>query len=272
MNLVQAVSYGLVQGIAEFLPVSSSGHLVVLPWLLDWEDPGLAFDVALHFGTLLAVLAYFHKDLLRLAGAFVRSVAERKIGGDVDRRMAWLVLLASIPGGAVGYLAEHAAEGWFRQPWKVAVAMIALGVVLWAVDALASRARSFDKINLRDALLIGLAQACAVVPGVSRSGATITAARALGLDREASARFSFLLYVPIVLGASLKKGVEMLHGGRLGSAELLAIAISAASGFVAIGLLLRLVRTRSYLPFAIYRLLFGGAVLALWLARARGAG
>jgi undecaprenyl-diphosphatase len=272
MDLVQATSFGLVQGVAEFLPVSSSGHLVVLPWLFGWDDPGLAFDVALHFGTLLAVVAYFRADLWRLAVAFLGSVRERRIGGDPDRRMAWLVLAASIPGGAVGYLAEHAAEDWFRQPWKVAVAMILLGLVLWAVDALAPRTRRFDRISVGDALAIGLAQACAVVPGVSRSGATITAGRALGLDREAAARFSFLLYVPIVLGASLKKGVEMLHHGRLGAAELLAIGISAVAGFVAIGLLLRLVRTRSYLPFALYRLLFGGAVLALWVARAHAAG
>jgi undecaprenyl-diphosphatase len=270
MTLLQAIAYGLTQGLGEFLPISSSGHLVVLPWAAGWPDPGLAFDVALHLGTLLALLVYFRNDLWRLARAFALSVGERKIAGDPDRRLAWLVVLGSIPGAAIGMALEHAAEERFRSPALIAVAMMAMGVVLWLADALARRARPLTGeggLGLRDALIVGLAQACAIVPGVSRSGSTITAARLCGLSREAAARFSFLLAAPIVAGAGLLKVPKLVKEGGFSTTVGIGIAVSAVAGYVAIEVLLRLVRTRSYLPFAIYRVAFGIGVLALYFSR-----
>ncbi len=268
MTFAQALAYGVVQGLGEFLPISSSAHLVVMPWALRWEDPGLAFDVALHVGTLLALLAYFRGELWRLARAFVWSVVERKIGDDLDRRLAWLVLVGSIPGAAIGYGLEHAAEELFREnPLVVAGAMIGLGVLLWLIDARAPATRPIGAIGPRDAVLIGLAQAAAIVPGVSRSGSTITVGRALGLDREASARFSFLLAAPIVAGAGMLKVPKLVKSGGLDAAALIGIVAAAVVGYLAIGGLLRFLRTRSYLPFAIYRVLFGAAVIALWYLR-----
>jgi undecaprenyl-diphosphatase len=223
--------------------------------------------VALHLGTLLALVAYFRADLLRLARAFVASVVERRVGDDADRRLAWLMVLGSLPGAAIGYLGEHAAEERFRNPATIAVTMAVLGVVLWLADAFSRRARPLGAIRLRDALLIGLAQACAIVPGVSRSGGTITAARLCGLDREAAARFSFLLAAPIVAGAGALKLPKLLRSGGATVEVALGVAISAVAGYLAIELLLRLVRARSFAPFAIYRVAFGAAVLALYVHR-----
>ncbi|MSP63041.1 MAG: undecaprenyl-diphosphatase UppP [Myxococcales bacterium] len=268
MDPIQAVAYGLVQGLGEFLPISSSAHLALLPWAAGWTDPGLAFDVALHLGTLLSLVIYFRADLLRLARAFVGSVIERRIGADPDRRLAWLVLAGSIPAGAIGFLFEHAVEAWFRDPASIAATLIAFGAVLQLADAGSPGDRVIGRLTIRDALLIGLAQACAIVPGVSRSGSTITAGRLLGLDREAAARFSFLLSAPIVAGAGLLKVPKLIQSGGLDGRVALGILVSAVTGYFAIDVLLRLIRTRSYLPFAIYRLVFGSAVLALvWVRR-----
>jgi undecaprenyl-diphosphatase len=267
MTLLQAIAFGLVQGLGEFLPISSSAHLTILPWVTGWEDPGLAVDVALHVGTLLALVLYFRKDLASLARAFVDSVREREIGWYHERRLAWLVLLGSVPGAAIGFLLEHKAEDTLRAPWIVALAMILLGAALYVADRAGARSRHLGTITPRDALMIGLAQACAIVPGVSRSGSTITAGRLLGLDREAAARFSFLLAAPITAGAALVKVPKLVSAGGITPTLALAVAVSAVSGYLAIDVLLRFVRARSYLPFVVYRVLFGAAVLALFVAR-----
>jgi undecaprenyl-diphosphatase len=267
MTMFQAMVYGLVQGLGEFLPISSSAHLTLLPWVAGWEDPGLAFDVALHLGTLIALLVYFRRDLTRIARAFVTATIEGRLASDPDARIGWMVLLGSIPGAVLGVLLEHKAEDAFRTPLLIAATMTGLGLVLYLVDALAARARRFYDLRPVDALLIGLAQACAIVPGVSRSGSTITMARALKLDREAAARFSFLLAAPIVLGAALVKVPKLIHATGFTPELGLAIAVSAASGYLAIEVLLRYVRTRSYLPFVLYRVAFGAGVVALWYAR-----
>ncbi len=267
MTLLQAVVLGLVQGLGEFLPISSSAHLAIVPWAFAWTDPGLAVDVALHLGTLIAILVYFRADLLRLATAFVKSVLERRIGDDVDRRLAWLVVLGSIPGALIGLALEHAAETAFRAPWLIAINMAVMGLVLLAADRLGKQAHSLSAFSMRDALLVGLAQACAIVPGVSRSGSTMTTARALGYDREAAARFSFLLAAPITAGAGLLKVPKLFRAGPIDTNLLIAIAVSGVSGYLAIEVLLRYVRTRSYAPFVVYRLAFAAAVVTLLLVR-----
>lgn len=267
MDLLQAIAFGLVQGLGEFLPISSSAHLTVLPWLLRWDDPGLAVDVALHVGTLVALVVYFRRDLYHLARAFVASIRERRIAWHQERKLAWLIVIGSLPGAVVGYLLEHKAEEAFRAPWLIAVTMIVLGLALYLADRLSARARSMESLTVRDAVAVGLAQACAIVPGVSRSGSTITAGRLIGLDREAAARFSFLLAAPIIAGAALVKVPKLIKSGGLTPGLLLAIAVAAVSGYLAIGVLLRFVRTRSYLPFVLYRIAFGVGVIAVFLYR-----
>ena len=256
VTIAQAIAFGVVQGLGEFLPISSSAHLCVLPWAMGWEDPGLAFDVALHLGTLLALVAFFFKDLTRYALALLGR------GEAADRRTALFVLAGSIPGGAIGYLLEHRAEEAFRAKWIVAAAMIVMGTALWLADRFMAQRRAMKDVNLVDALLIGLAQAAAIVPGVSRSGSTIAAGRALGLDRETAARFSFLLAIPITAGAGLLKVPKLVRAGGFTPSVALGMAVAAVVGYLAIGVLLRLVRTRSYTVFVVYRVAFGLAVLA----------
>ncbi|HEX2568501.1 MAG TPA: undecaprenyl-diphosphatase UppP [Polyangia bacterium] len=272
LTIWRAVAFGLVQGLGEFLPISSSAHLVILPWAAGWKDPGLAFDVALHIGTLVALLAFFWRDLWRLGEAFLRSVIERRVGEDVERRLAWLVLAASIPGALLGVLLERRAEDAFRAKWLVAAAMITMGLVLYLADHFTAQRRSMERITLRDALLIGMAQAMAIVPGVSRSGSTIAAGRTLGLNREGAARFSFFMAIPITAGAGLLKVPKLIRAGGLDVPLMVGMVVAGISGYLAIGVLLRLVRTRSYLPFVLYRIAFGALILALLASGLRAEG
>lgn len=265
MSVTQAVVHGVVQGLGEFLPISSSGHLVLLPWLFGWEDPGLAFDVALHIGTLLSLVAYFGRDLRRLLRAGLASLVERKIGGDPERRLAWGIVLASVPGAVTGLLLEDSVEALFRSPALVATTLIVMGLVLYVVDGARAARRPLEGLTLADHLLIGCAQAMALVPGVSRSGATITAGRALGATRDAAARFSFLLSAPIVFGAGLLKVPDMVESG-IDTPFVAGVVTSAVVGYLAIRYLLVYVRTRSYGVFVYYRVALGLWIFAL-LAR-----
>jgi undecaprenyl-diphosphatase len=267
MTLFEAIAYGLVQGLGEFLPISSSAHLVLLPWMAGWKPHGLAFDVALHLGTLLSLLVYFRVDLLRLARAFLASVVERRVGDDLDRRLAWMVVLGSVPGAVIGLALERQAEERFRSPALIACTLIGMGVALYLVDTRARSARPLDGMTFRDALWVGLGQACAIVPGVSRSGSTITVGRLLGLSREAAARFSFLLSAPIVAGAGLLKVPKLWREGGVDLPLVVGIVVAAVSGWLAIEVLLRLIRTRSYLPFAVYRVAAGAVVLVVYFTR-----
>jgi undecaprenyl-diphosphatase len=265
MTLTQAVVHGAVQGLGEFLPISSSGHLVLLPWLAGWEDPGLAFDVALHLGTLLSLVAYFGGDLWRLLRAGLASVVERKIGADPDRRLAWGVALGSIPAAVTGLLLEDVVGTRLRDPALVATTLIVMGLVLYVVDRARVARRPLEALTLADHLIVGCAQALALVPGVSRSGATITAGRAVGATRDAAARFSFLLSAPIVLGAGLLKVPDMLAAG-IDAPFVAGVLTSAAVGYLAIRYLLVYVRTRSYGVFVYYRVALGLVIFGL-LAR-----
>jgi undecaprenyl-diphosphatase len=266
MSLFQALVLGVLQGLAEFLPISSSAHLALAPWLLGWEPPGLAFDVALHVGTLVAVLAYFRAEWRRLIVAGWEIVRTRRVETESQRRVVFLVV-ATIPAGIAGVLLDEYAETTFRAPEVIAVAMMALGVVLWLVDRYAREGRSLSRMRGRDALFIGLAQVLALIPGVSRSGATITAGLASRFDRESAAVFSFLMSMPVIAAAAVLKVPEALREHGLSAPMVVGVLASAVSGWLAIGLLLRYVTRRSYGVFALYRIAVGLLVLAVLYVR-----
>jgi undecaprenyl-diphosphatase len=259
ISIFQAIVLGTVQGLTEFLPVSSSAHLILVPWLLRWRDPGLAFDVVLHLGTLLALLAYYWRDWLDMG----MSLAD---GRQMPRRLLFLLVVASVPGAIIGVLLEKQAETIFRSPVLIATTLALMGIALWAGDSIGSKKRKIEDITFVDALLIGLSQALAIIPGVSRSGATITTSRLLGIDRADAANFSFLMATPIIAGAGMLEAHKLLHSGL--TADLgWGFVASAIFSLLAIVGLLRFVRTHSYRPFAIYRIVLGIAVIAIAMSR-----
>ncbi|HEY7413214.1 MAG TPA: undecaprenyl-diphosphate phosphatase [Vicinamibacteria bacterium] len=273
MTSNQAIWLGVLQGLGEFLPISSSGHLIVVPWILGWPPQSLSFDVALHVGTLVAVLAAFAGDWWRLLGGAARGVLARDWRSP-ELEVLGLLALGSVPAAVAGLLLDEWAETTFRSPGLVAVTMGALGIVLWLADRRAPQiagplpgAHEIAKtVSWRTALLIGTAQSLALVPGVSRSGATISAALFLGLRREEAARFSFLMATPITFGAALLKVPALLEGGDP-ALFVPGMVAAAVVGLASIRLLLRYVRTRDYRPFVVYRLLFALVVGGLVLAR-----
>lgn len=284
MLILQSLILGIVQGLSEFLPISSSAHLVIIPWLFGWTNPAinsLTFDVALHLGTLLAVIVFFASDIWRLIVAWFRSIGERKIGDDQDRRMAWYLIAATIPGALSGMLFEHKVQTSFHEApipqlsmILMAVVIALLGGLLWLADSLAKHDRPFGKMTFKDAILVGLAQAFAIFPGVSRSGATITAGLGLGLERESAARFSFLLSIPIIAGAGAKSLYDFLKsyaGGGVASSELVIFPIgfiaAAVVGFICIKWLLAFLKSHSTKVFAWYRWALAALVLAVALIR-----
>jgi undecaprenyl-diphosphatase len=268
----RALVLGVLQGLGEFLPISSSGHLIVVPWLLGWPDSGLAFDVALHLGTLAAVAFAFWRDWLKLLEAGARAVATGRPLADPDSRLLVYLALATIPGAVAGLVLDEWAETVFRSPALVALMMAAVGLVLWAADRRAPSGEGPDTMSLRDALLIGLAQAVAIVPGTSRSGVTISMALFLGHRREAAARFSFMLALPITLGAAIVKVPDLFRGGGEVGPILVGMGAAAVSGFAAIRVLLAYVRTRTYRPFVYYRLAFALLVWGVLLVRGANLG
>ncbi len=278
MSWLEALLLGIVQGLTEFLPISSSGHLVLVPWLQDYEflreNPGFnkTFDVALHIGTLIGVIFYFRRDLWAMTKGFVRTVSQRAMG-DPDGRLAWIVIMATIPAVIVGLLGNDFIDDELGEPWMIALQLIFFGLLLGIADRLPQR-READTIRARDGIYVGLAQALALAPGTSRSGVTITAARFLGLTREAAARFSFLLLVPATAGAAAYKGAEAIREGLppdVAGPIIVGIIASAISGYLAIAGLLRFVASRSYNVFVVYRLLLGAGVLILIALGVRGA-
>ena len=267
MTVFQAIVLGLVQGLAEFLPISSSAHLSLAPWLFGWPSPGLDFDVALHLGTLAAVLWYFRRDWIALTRAGVRILRTRRVSDDEERRVVLLVI-ATIPAVNAGLLVQDYAETVFRAPIITAVALIVLGVLLWAVDRWAPADRPLAGMRWQHALLIGLAQTVALVPGVSRSGSTMTAARALKLDRQSAAVFSFLMSMPITAAAAVLKVPQAIGEHGISAPLVAGILASGVSGWLAIAVLLRYVSRNDFAVFAVYRVLLGAFVI--WLIHARG--
>ncbi len=266
MTVFQALVLGVLQGLGEFLPISSSAHLALAPWLFGWTDPGLAFDVALHFGTLIAVLWYFRAEWISLVLSALNIVKHRRMQTDGERRVGYLVV-ATIPGAIAGLLLEKQAETVFRSPALIAVTLILMGLILWLVDLRARRTRELAEVGWGDALLVGLAQMFAIIPGVSRSGSTITAGRALRLTRESAAIFSFLMSMPIIAAAAVLKLPEAVREYGITTPFVVGVLASAISGWAAIAGLMRFVSKRSYGVFAIYRFVLGAIVLAIFFFR-----
>jgi undecaprenyl-diphosphatase len=257
VSLAHAIILGIVQGLSEFLPVSSSAHLTLVPWLFHWNDPGLAFDVALHVGTLIAVLWYFRAQWIAMVRASLGQ------GTAEERRRVGFLVIATIPGAIAGLALEKQADSTFRDPRLIAVVLIAMGILLWWIDKAAASDRSLPTMTVRDALLVGLAQMFAIVPGVSRSGSTITAGRALRFTREDAAVFSFLMSMPIIAAAAILKLPHVLKTEGVTTPLVAGVVASAVSGWLAIAVLLRFVVRRSYGVFAAYRVIVGLIVLGI---------
>ena len=262
MSTLQAAILGLVQGLGEFLPISSSAHLVLIPWLFKWNDPGLTFDIALHIGTLIAVAIYFWKDWLKLITKGLTDIRS------TEGKLFWYLVAATIPGAVVGFLLEKKAETIFREPVLIATMLILLGVLLYWADRKSVKHIEMNRITFRTSLFIGLSQALAIIPGVSRSGITMTMGLLMGLTREGAARFSFLLAAPIIFGAALVKLPFLISNPSIITINfIIGILVSFVIGILSIGFLLRYVQTRNFLPFAWYRFILGSLVIVIVLIR-----
>jgi undecaprenyl-diphosphatase len=278
IELWKAIALGAVQGVAELLPISSSAHLVLVPWLFGWSNPGLTFDVALHLGTLAAILIYFWHDLWGMFTALLRGIATRRPLAEQDSRLALYVIVASIPGAFFGALLDSRIEGRFHAEnassgalLTIAAALIVMGLLMALAERVARHRRVLGDLGWRDAIMVGLSQAFALMPGVSRSGTTITTGLFLGMRRETAARFSFLLSAPITGGAASKKMYDLIKEGGLAEDErlpfLLGILTAGLVGYACIAWLLRYLQRATTIIFTVYRVLLGVAVIVLVLAR-----
>jgi undecaprenyl-diphosphatase len=277
MTVLQAIVLGIVQGLTEFLPISSSGHLLLVPWLFNWhvllENPGLnkTFDVALHLGTFVAVVAYFWRELGRLIGAWARSISRRSLA-EPEAKLAWLLIVSTIPAAFVGVLFEDFITNHLGKPWMIGVAMIVFAGFMYLIDHLAKLDRDLDALTWVDALLIGTAQALALLPGVSRSGITMMTGLLLRLDRESAARYSFLMSIPVIGGAAAFKGLEVAKDGLpAGTAMPFAVGMvsAALSGIAAIWFVLAYLKRHNFNIFVLYRIVVGVGVLILVVAGVR---
>lgn len=261
MDFIQVIVLAIVQGITEFLPISSSGHLILVPRFFGWPDQGLAFDAAIHIGTLAAIVLYFRVQLGQMARAWSASLVTRQL--TPDARLGWAVLWGTIPVGLVGLLFNDYIEANFRSPVLVATTLTVFGILLWIADRLGRRVRDEYSVGWRDVALIGIAQAMALVPGTSRSGITMTAGLSLGFTREAAARYSFLLAVPGTALAALYECWKMFEAGDAidWTPVFLGIVLAALSGFLCIHFLLRFIQKIGMLPFTVYRLLLAGVIV-----------
>lgn len=289
MNLLQGVVLGVVQGLTEFLPVSSTAHLILVPWFMRWDDPGLTFDVALHLGTFLAVAWYFSADIQKLFGAWLESLRKPNLAGDPMQRLAWFVLVGCVPAALAGVVLEKKIATTFRSPLIIAGTMIGVALLLGLAEIVSRKARDLKQMSWTDAVVVGVAQIGALVPGTSRSGSTITAGMLMGLNREAAARFSFLLGVPIIFGSCLFKAkgyvkafaasVPNLHGQAMLEALgahvahspnalpfLAGVVASTVVGYVSIRFLMAFLQRRSMWVFVAYRVALGSLILLLVLA------
>jgi undecaprenyl-diphosphatase len=271
-QLIQAVVLGIVQGLTEFLPVSSSGHLIVVPALLGWDDPfieSLAFSVMLHVATLLALLIYFRADWLRLIPAGLATLRDRSFRGDPDRKLAWLLAASTVPAVIVGITLNDVIETTFREPRLVAITLVVGAAILWVADRLGSRRREMSSLTFPSAIGIGAAQAIALVPGVSRSGISISAGLFAGLTRESAARYAFLMATPITAGAGsweLRKIVSGEAGVDVPIVPLVAgMAAALVAGLLAIAVTLRYLRSNGVGIFVAYRLVLAAIVVVAWL-------
>jgi len=273
-ELVSAVILGIIQGVTEFLPISSSAHLLLVPWFFGWQPQGLTFDVSLHLGTTIAVLVFFWRDWCRLAAETWIGLKERNPFGNADRRLAWFLAVGTVPAGLAGFFFEAIVETKLRSPIITVFTLAGLGALLWFAEKRSRQNRGIEMYTWADSLWIGFSQAVALIPGVSRSGITITAAMFRSSTRTSAARFSFLLSTPIILGATILKAWEMAKGfgpsldgaGQVPWVVLgVGVASAAVTGFLCIRFFLRYLQTKSFVPFVIYRFLLAGVVLVYYL-------
>ena len=276
MSIFQSIILGAVQGLTEFLPISSSAHLIIFPWFLHWPDPGLSFDVALHVGTLLAVVAYFWRDWIEIFRKAIgirinkdknrdRNRDENKNG--VGDKLLWFLIVATIPGAAVGWLLEEKAETVLRAPLLIAATLAGLGIILWLADRWSLKKKNLKQMNWLDSILIGLAQALAIIPGISRSGVTMSAGLMREYSRETAARFSFLLATPIILGSAVFKAKDLLGVGGIDIHFIIGIITSAIIGFLAIRFLLKFLEKNSFALFVWYRIVLAIIIGIVWMLR-----
>ncbi|MFC7494150.1 MULTISPECIES: undecaprenyl-diphosphate phosphatase [unclassified Nocardioides] len=265
VDYLQAVVLGIIQGLTEFLPISSSAHLRIFPEVFGWGDPGAAFTAVVQIGTELAVLIYFWRDIWRIASTWLKSLVRPEYRGQLDARMGWFIILGSTPIVVLGILLKDTIEEDFRNLWVIGTMLIVLGIVLGIADHVGGTTKTLKQLTLRDAILMGCAQALALVPGVSRSGATLSMGRFLGYERETATRYAFLLAIPAVIGAGLFELQEIPHGDNLyGWGPTIVATIAAfVVGYAAIAWLLRFISTHSFTPFVIYRIVLGAGTLTL---------
>jgi undecaprenyl-diphosphatase len=267
VSTLEAIVLGIVQGLTEFLPISSTGHLRIVPAFLGWEDPGAAFTAVTQLGTMAAVLLYFRHDLLRISRAWLRSLRDRSARRELDARLGWYIVFGTIPIGIFGLLFKDQIETGARDLYLIGIALIVLGLVLLAAERVGTRERSIEQITAKDGVAVGFAQALALIPGVSRSGATITAGLFLGLDRTSAARFSFLLSIPAVVLSGLLELASIANGDEgqhVSTANLVVATLLAfVTGYAAIAWMLRYLTSHSTVIFVVYRVALGTLVLAL---------
>ncbi len=260
MTAIQAIVLGAVQGLTELLPISSSAHLFLIPWIFNWNIPE-AFDVALHFGTLLAIGLFFFKDWIELIKGGYKSLVKKE--KNRNGTMFWYIVIATIPGGIIGFVLDHFSEqykeSFSENPVVIAIALIVMGIILYLVDKKSKSNTSYEKLTLKQTFIIGFSQALAFIPGVSRSGITMTTGRAMGVDRESTAKFSFMLSAPIVLGATILKFKEFIFSFEF----LLGVLVSFLVGIVVIKFLLEYLKKGSFKLFALYRVIVGIIVLGI---------
>lgn len=260
MNIFQAIVYGIVQGIGEFLPISSTAHLVLVPWIFGWKDPGVAFDVALHLGTATAVIVFFFNDWMTLIKAGLKEPKS------YDGKLFWLLVLATIPGALVGVVLDKYMEA-FRNAALIGAMLIVMGIILYAADKFSNRVVNIEDIGVKRTLLIGISQIFAVIPGVSRSGITMTAGRLMGMTREGIAKFTFLMSAPIILGDALYHAKDLIHTHIDKAPFLIAMITAAIVGALSIKFLLNYLKNKGFGIFAIYRFIFGSMVITIYFLR-----
>jgi undecaprenyl-diphosphatase len=271
MEIIAAVILGIIQGLTEFLPISSSAHLILVPWFFGWDPEGLIFDISLHVGTAVAVIAFFWRDWALLAREAVKGLAERNPFGNASRKLAWFLVVGTIPAGVIGLMFEKTVENSLRSPLVPVFTLVVFGLLLLYAEKKSRKSRDINSYSLADAIWIGCAQAAALIPGVSRSGITITTAMLRNSDRTSAARFSFLLSTPVIVGAGLLKAISLFKALGDPTVEAVSltvlgagVAAAAVTGFICIKFFLRYLTRGSFLPFVIYRLLLAAVILVFW--------
>lgn len=267
MDLIQSIILGAIQGITEFFPISSTAHLVLLPWFFSWYDQGLPFNVALHVGSLIAIIVYFWRDWMLIVSEFLSGAAERSFEGRPSGKIGLFIIIATVPGAVFGYLFEEQAAGLLRHPLSIAFSLSFFAVILYLADRFSRRRKSIMDMSMADCVIIGLAQALAIIPGVSRSGITITGAMFRNFRRDEAAKFSFLMAAPLIAGAGIFEARHLEYSAVTSTPFIAGFLASAVFAFLAIKYLLRFVRKESYTVFVVYRLILAVVIVFMYLSR-----